>query len=111
MGPQGTPAALSSRTQVLVDFLSVSLPISALRAWRFWERAGAVAYSGLVTSSGAPSACAQRSQILPPVVAILMYPSEVLNTPVGMLVGWLLPACPATSFSISQRAAWKSSMN
>ena len=27
-----------------------------------------------------------------------------------MLVGWLLPACFGTSFSISQRAAWKSSM-
>jgi hypothetical protein len=41
----------------------------------------------------------------PPVVAILMSPSENLNAPVGMLVGWLLPTCLATSFSISQRAA------
>ena len=45
-----------------------------------------------------------------PAAPIFMYPSEVLNTPVGMLVGWLLPACLATSPLTSQRAAWKSSM-
>ena len=39
-----------------------------------------------------------------------MWPSLVGNTPVGMPVGWSLPACPATSLSISQREAWKSSM-
>ncbi len=33
------------------------------------------------------------------------------NAPVGMPVGWSLPAWPATSPRISQRAAWKSSMN
>ena len=41
---------------------------------------------------------------------MLMWPSAVANTPVGMLVGWLLPACCGTSPSTSQRAAWKSSM-
>jgi hypothetical protein len=45
-------------------------------------------------SSGTPIACVKRSQIRPPVVAMLMQPSEVLNSPVG----WLLPACSATSF-------------
>ena len=33
----------------------------------------------------------------------------VVKTPVGMLVGWLLPACFGTWPSISQRLAWKSS--
>ncbi len=42
---------------------------------------------------------------------MLMWPSAVGNTPVGMLVGWLLPACLGTSWSTSQRVAWKSSMN
>ena len=37
-------------------------------------------------------------------------PSAAGNTPVGMEVGWSLPAWPATSPSISQRLAWKSSM-
>ena len=32
-----------------------------------------------------------------PAAAMLICPSEVANTPVGMLVGWLLPACPGTS--------------
>ena len=31
---------------------------------------------------------------------MLMWPSAVLKTPVGMLVGWLLPACPGTSPAI-----------
>ena len=39
-----------------------------------------------------------------------MWPSEVLNTPVGMPVGWSLPACGGMVPSMSQRAAWKSSM-
>lgn len=30
--------------------------------------------------------------------------------PIRMLLGWLLPAWPANSFSISQRAAWKPRM-
>jgi hypothetical protein len=41
---------------------------------------------------------------------MLMWPSLVLNTPVGIEVGWSLPACFGTSWPISQRAAWKSSM-
>ncbi len=41
---------------------------------------------------------------------MLMWPSLVSNTPVGMPVGWLLPAWGATSFAMSQREAWKSSM-
>ena len=41
---------------------------------------------------------------------MLMWPSLVWKTPVGMPVGWSLPACFATSPSISQREAWKSSM-
>ena len=41
---------------------------------------------------------------------MLMCPSAVGKTPVGMLVGWSLPACGATSPAISQRAAWKSSI-
>ena len=45
-----------------------------------------------------------------PAAAILIWPSRVLNTPVGMLVGWSLPACGGTSRSLSQRDAWKSSM-
>ena len=36
--------------------------------------------------------------------------SAVGNTPVGIAVGWSLPACPATSPARSQRDAWKSSM-
>ena len=39
-----------------------------------------------------------------------MCPFAVGNTPVGMLVGWSFPACGATSSSMSQRAAWKSSI-
>ena len=39
-----------------------------------------------------------------------MCPSLVRKTPVGMLVGWSLPACSGTSRAISQRAAWKSSI-
>ena len=46
---------MSSRTQVSVDFFSVSALISALSASRFFERAGAVAYSGRVERSAAPS--------------------------------------------------------
>ena len=41
---------------------------------------------------------------------MLMWPSRVLNTPVGMPVGWSLPAWGGISFAMSQRAAWKSSM-
>ena len=41
---------------------------------------------------------------------MLICPSEVGNSPVGMPVGWSLPACLATSPAISQREAWKSSM-
>ena len=41
---------------------------------------------------------------------MLIWPSRVRNTPVGMLVGWSLPACSGTSRAISQRAAWKSSI-
>ena len=37
--------------------------------------------------SGAPIALQKRSQIFCPVGAMLMWPSAVLNTPVGMLVG------------------------
>ncbi len=51
-----------------------------------------------------------RSHMRWPVAAMLMWPSAVSKTPVGMLVGWSLPACLGTSPSISQRAAWKSSM-
>ena len=41
---------------------------------------------------------------------MLIWPSEVGKSPVGMPVGWSLPACLATSPAISQREAWKSSM-
>ena len=41
---------------------------------------------------------------------MLICPSLVGKTPVGMPVGWSLPACFATSPAISQREAWKSSM-
>ena len=41
---------------------------------------------------------------------MLICPSAVGNSPVGMPVGWSLPACFATSPAISQREAWKSSM-
>ena len=41
---------------------------------------------------------------------MLICPSRVRKTPVGMLVGWSLPACSGTSCAISQRAAWKSSI-
>ena len=34
---------------------------------------------------------------------MLICPSEVGKTPVGMPVGWSLPACLATSPAISQR--------
>jgi transposase len=47
---------------------TVSLLISALSASRVFERAGAVAQSGLVTSSGAPIAWAQRFEIRPHVI-------------------------------------------
>jgi len=40
--------------------------------------------------------------------AILMWPSRVGKTPVGMLVGWSLRPGPGRSFAINQRAAWKS---
>ena len=45
-----------------------------------------------------------------PLAAMLMKPSAVSNTPVGMLVGWLFPACGGTSPATVQRAAWKSSI-
>ena len=48
-------------------------------------------------SAGAPIALHRRFHISPPAVAMLMWPSRVLKTPVGMLVGWLLPACAGTS--------------
>jgi hypothetical protein len=57
---------------VSVVFFSVQVLISAFSASRFLERAGAVAYSGRVGRSGAPMASAQRSQILPPAVAMLI---------------------------------------
>ena len=41
---------------------------------------------------------------------MLMCPSLVGNTPVGMPVGWSLPAWPGTSPATVQRAAWKSSI-
>ena len=84
--------------------------ISALSQSRCTERSLLVFERSSVIHSGAPIASAKRSQILPPNTAMLMWPSLVLYTPVGMLVGWKLPACPGISPSIVQREIWKSIM-
>ena len=41
---------------------------------------------------------------------MLRWPSAVLKTPVGIAVGWSLPACGGISLPMSQREAWKSSI-
>ncbi len=60
--------------------------------------------------AGVPSASHSRRNICWPDAAMLMWPSAVLNTPVGMPVGWSLPACGGISLPMSQRDAWKSSI-
>jgi len=62
---------------------------------------------GVGDQFGVPMAWHSRSKSWPE-AAMLMWPSAVLNTPVGIAVGWLLPACSGTSWLTSQRAAWKS---
>ena len=49
-----------------------------------------------------------RFHISPPPPAMFTTPSEVRNSPVGMVVGWSLPACFGTSPFMVQRVAWKS---
>ena len=52
-----------------------------------FERLAADLYSSRSSSAAASTARAKRSQIAWPVVATLIWPSLVVNTPVGMLVG------------------------
>src|SRR3954453_6380166 len=110
MGPQGTPAALSFSTHSAPGRCTKYVSSTAFNASLFFDRAAAVAYAGSVSSASAPIAWQSRSHIVPPTAATLMWPSLVLKTPVGMLVGWLFPACFGTSRALSQRDAWKSSM-
>src|SRR5438105_4475925 len=97
IGPQGTPASFKRSTHSALERDDRRDSISALSASRFFRRAAAVAYAGLSISASAPIARQRRSQSAPPTAAMLMWPSGVLNTPVGMLVGWLLPAWHGTS--------------
>ena len=85
-------------------------PIAALIALRSRAAALLGLPFRLACQSGRPIASQNRSHRRAELAAMLMWPSLVGNTPVGMPVGWSLPAWPATSPSISQRAAWKSSM-
>ena len=71
----------------------------------FW-----VFHSGFSFHSGFWMVSQKRSHSRAELAAMLIWPSDVGNTPVGMPVGWSLPACGATSLAISQRDAWKSSM-
>src|SRR5262249_56913220 len=87
----------------------------SLLMWEWRARGGcrgaaAVEYSERCSGQAEWGALKNRPHIFGPVEAMLMYPWVVLNPPVGILVGWLLPACPGTSPPISQRAPWKSSM-
>src|SRR6185503_6860718 len=66
--------------------------------------------SGSASRPGASSASHRRLKMCWPEAAMLMCPSAVGNTPVGIDVGWSLPAWPGTCRATVQRAAWKSSM-
>ena len=90
--------------------MRVISPIAALIALRSLLRPCWVFQSSFSSQSGRPIASQNRANTREELAAMLMWPSLVGNTPVGMPVGWSLPAWPATSPSISQRLAWKSSM-
>ncbi len=51
-----------------------------------------------------------RSQSRSLGAATFRKPSAVRNVPIGVIVGWWFPACPGSSPSTVQRAAWKSSI-
>ena len=110
MGPGGTPLAFSSSTSSAPVLRDVAFSSSTVNAFLFFERSGAVLKRGSSSSGSVPRASQSRRNICWPEAAMLKWPSDVLNTPVGMLVGWSLPACGGMAPSISQRAAWKSSM-
>ena len=93
----------AGRVRVISLIAALMVLRSALRP--FW-----VFHSGLAFQSGRSMASQKRSHTRVELAAMLMLPSAVGKTPVGMPVGWSLPACWATSPAISQRAAWKSSM-
>ena len=56
-------------------------------AARFFERSGAILKRGSSMSAGAPIASQSRRYITWPEAAMFMWPSDVLNTPVGIPVG------------------------
>src|SRR4051794_38089229 len=108
MGPHGTPALFSIAIKSLLERRLVTSEMASFRASRFVERDASSAKRGFWSRWARSSVWQKRLKICLPDAAILMWPSRVGNTPVGMLVGWSLPAWPGTSFAISQRAAWKS---
>jgi hypothetical protein len=65
---------------------------STASALRFLDRSGAVLKRGSSRSGSVPSASQRRRNMFCPEAAILMWPSLVWNTPVGMAVGWSFPA-------------------
>ncbi len=110
MGPDGTPLALSRSTHSWVVRRAKPFSSSTASAFRFRERSDAVRKRGSSSSASVPSASHSRLNMCWPEAAMLRCPSAVLNTPVGIAVGWSLPAWGGISLPISQRAAWKSSM-
>ena len=87
MGPQGTPAAFRTSIHSALVRVETNSCKRAFRASLFSRRALPVAYSGACTSSSAPSAVHSRRQIASPEAAMLIWPSAVSKTPVGMEVG------------------------
>jgi hypothetical protein len=87
MGPEGTPLAFKSSTHSALVFRAVAFSSSAFKAFRFFERSGAILKRGSSSSGSVPRASQSRRNICWPEAAILMWPSEVLNTPVGIEVG------------------------
>ena len=110
IGPQGIPAPSKSVIQCSAGLVCVTAPMAALISARCRLRPTWLLHSGFAAHSGWPIVSQNRCHSRPPLAAMLICPSLVGNTPVGMPVGWSLPACPATSPAISQREAWKSSM-
>ena len=74
----------------------------ALRAARLADRARRVGESGCVESRVVEEVFEPQPDGLAG-AAMLIAPSEVVNTPVGIDVGWSLPACPGI-FAVDQPA-------
>src|SRR3954449_2938098 len=82
--------------------------ISSFSASRLRERRPEDAKRGSAIIFSRPISLQNFAKFLLPVAERLRNPSAVGNSPIGVLVGWLLPSCGGTFLSMVQRVAWKS---